>query len=181
MLDIIVCTIGWFSIGCQTWAVKYHFNVEKVPPGAKLITVMVITSALLLTYLSVQKPQPMPAAWAGTAVMLAGLVLFWRTIKESSKANLLAVFDEDLPHGLLKTGPYRYVPPPVLYRLYAALVRLGPCRMACLGLWFRRSPMVTTYWVAARDEEQKFSRTEMSKEYRNYRANTGQFFPRLMR
>ena len=180
MLDIIVCTIGWFSIGCQTWAVKYHFNVEKVPPGAKLITVMVITSALLLTYLSVQKPQPMPAAWAGTAVMLAGLVLFWRTIKESSKANLLAVFDEDLPHGLLKTGPYRYVRHP----FYTAYM-LHWCGWA-LAAWHVWSvvpavAMVTTYWVAARDEEQKFSRTEMSKEYRNSRANTGQFFPRLMR
>ena len=180
MLDIIASFLGWLLIACQAWSVKYHFNVEKMPPGAKLISSLVIGFGVLLVYLAFTFEQPQTAQIVGSVLLLSSLVLFWRTIAESRKAKLLAAFDENLPHGLLTTGPYRFVRHP-FYTSY--ILHWVGWAIAAWNPWAIVAPiaMVTTYWVAARDEEAKFDRTELSEAYRDYRARTGRFFPKLMK
>ena len=178
MLDIITCFLGWLLIACQAWSVKYHFNIQQMPAGAKIISALVILFAVLLTYLSFNDDQPAPAQYVGLLLLLGSLVLFWRTIKESRKAKLLAAFDENLPHGLLTTGPYRYVRHPFYssYMLHWAGWAIAAWHLLAL---VPVVAMVTTYWIAARDEESKFARTELSDAYLDYKSKTGQFFFKL--
>ena len=180
MFDIIASFLGWLLIACQAWSVKYHFNVEKMPAGAKLISALVILSGILLVYLAFNFEQPQAAQVIGILLLISSLALFWRTIAESRKAKLLAAFDENLPHGLLTTGPYRYVRHPfytsyILHWVGWALAAWNPWSIV------PALAMVTTYWVAARDEESKFERTELSQSYRDYRAKTGRFFPKILK
>ncbi|MEP0942397.1 MAG: isoprenylcysteine carboxylmethyltransferase family protein [Rhizobiaceae bacterium] len=180
MFDFLASLLGWLLIACQAWSVKYHFNVQKMPVGAKLISLLVFLSGILLTYLAFSFGQPMAAQIVGVVLLAGSLSLFWRTISESKKARLLAAFDDDLPHGLLTTGPYRYVRHP-FYTSY--ILHWVGWAVAAWHIWalVPAIAMVTTYWVAARDEEAKFNRTEMSQAYSDYRAKTGRFFPKLFR
>ena len=177
-LEILAPAIGWLSIAVHTWSIRYHFNVQKLPAGAKLISLMVLASAILLTYLSLRHTQSVIANSIGSGLMLASLVLFWITIRESSRNKLLAVFDEGLPHGLITTGPYRFVRHP-FYSSYI-LLWIG-WAVAAWHLWaiVPVATMVTTYWAAARDEEYKFSKTDMSVRYKEYKTRTGRFVPQL--
>jgi protein-S-isoprenylcysteine O-methyltransferase Ste14 len=178
MFDILACFLGWLLIACQTWSVKYHFNVQKMPPGALLISAQVVFGGVLLTYLAFSFAQPITTQALGSALLIGSFVLFWRTIQESKKAQLLAAFDENLPHGLLTSGPYRYVRHP-FYTSY--ILHWVGWAIAAWNIWaiVPAVAMVITYWAAARDEENKFSRTEMSQAYKDYRSRTGRFFPKL--
>ena len=100
------------------------------------------------------------------------------TLRESRNAKLLAAFDEKLPHGLLKTGPYSVVRHP-FYTSY--LIQWIGWAIASWTLWsiIPVALMTTIYTLAAIDEEGKFARTEMADEYAEYVKSTGRFFPKL--
>jgi len=176
--DIAVCALGWVIIICHTWALKWHFDMPKAPDGVRLISTLVILSALFLTYMSFTTSQPEIAQIIGLGIMVFSLVMFWLTIRESSQAKLLAAFDEKLPHGLLKTGPYSYVRHP-FYTSY--IIQWFGWAVAVWSIWaiVPLLSMTTVYWVAARDEENKFLRTDMADEYKEFMAGTGRFFPKI--
>ncbi len=176
--DTLVCALGWVIIGCHSWSLRYHFNMPKVPSGMKVISTFVIFSAIILTYLSFSLEQPTIVQMLGFGLMIFSFLLFWITIRESSKAKLPSAFDEKLPHGLLKTGPYAYVRHP-FYTSY--LIQWIGWAIATWVIWAIVPVvfMTVTYWNAARDEEDKFSKTDMADEYREFMANTGRFFPKI--
>ncbi len=177
--DILVCILGWVLIGCHTWSLSYHFAMPKTPGGLKVISTLVIFSAIVLTYLSFSLEQPTIAQILGFGFMIFSFILFWITIRESSNAKLLGAFDEKLPHGLLKTGPYAYVRHP-FYTSY--LIQWVGWAIAAWTIWAIVPVvfMTVTYWNAARDEENKFFKTDMADEYREFVANTGRFFPKIL-
>ena len=177
-MDIVIFLLGWGAIAAQTWAMKRHFNMKETPQGVKVISALVLASAFSLSYLGFAQAQPLWAQLAGLGVQLSGLLVFWLAIRESAQAKLLAAFDGGLPHGLLTTGPYGWVRHPFYtsYILHWAGGALGVCNLWGLGPGIA---MTTSYFVAARDEEQKFERTEMAAQYADYRLKTGRFFPKL--
>ncbi|MGI9356734.1 MAG: methyltransferase family protein, partial [Rhizobiaceae bacterium] len=177
---ILVCGLGWVLIGCHAWSLKWHFDMPQVPSGVRVISTFVILNALFLTFLSFSLEQPAGAQVLGFGLLMFSFVLFWITIRESSKAKLLAAFDEKLPHGLLKSGPYAYVRHP-FYTSY--LIQWAGWTIAVWNIWaiVPVISMTVIYWVAARDEENKFLRTDMADEYREFVASTGRFFPKLFR
>ncbi len=177
-LDIFICVLGWVIIACHTWALKHHFNMPVIPNGVRLISTLVIISAAILSFLCFYLEQPTSAQIVGLIFLSFSFVLFWVTIRESSKAKLLAAFDEKLPHGLLKTGPYSYVRHP-FYTSY--LIQWVGWGIAAWTIWAIVPIlfMTVTYWVAARDEENKFSKTEMADDYKQYISSTGRFFPKI--
>lgn len=179
VLDFVVCAFGWIIIGCHTWSLKYHFNMPVVPSGVRVISTLVILSAFVLSFLSFSFEQPTSAQIVGLIFLAFSFALFWITIKESSKSKLLAAFDEKLPHGLLKTGPYSYVRHP-FYTSY--LIQWTGWAIAAWTVWAIVPVvfMTVTYWIAARDEETKFSKTEMADDYKQYMTSTGRFFPRII-
>ncbi|MEM9278452.1 MAG: isoprenylcysteine carboxylmethyltransferase family protein [Pseudomonadota bacterium] len=177
-LDILVCAIGWIIICYHTWALKYHFNMPVTPPGVRLISTLVLLSASVLTFLVFRSEQPVLPQIIGAVFLCFSLFMCWATIKESRDAKLLAAFDEKLPHGLLKTGPYAYVRHP-FYTSY--LVQWTGWAIASWSVWGIVPVifMATTYYVAATGEEKKFSRTDMADQYAEYSKQTGKFFPKL--
>jgi len=178
-LDLLVSLLAALIIATHIWAMRNHFNMqEDVPAGTTLISALVILSALFLAFLTWIKIQPVTAQVFGIIVLLASYGLYWLTIRESTNAKLLSAFDERMPHGLLKTGPYKYVRHP-FYTSY--LLLWGGWAIATWSIWslVPLSFMVTTYWVATRDEEGKFATTPMAEEYAAYASKTGRFFPKL--
>ncbi|MEM9332364.1 MAG: isoprenylcysteine carboxylmethyltransferase family protein [Pseudomonadota bacterium] len=178
--DVLVCGIGWLIIGYHAWALRYHFDMPVTPPGVRVISTLVILSALTLSFLVLFYSQPLLPQVLGFAMLLFSLYLCWRTIKETADAKLLAAFDEKLPKQLLTTGPYAYVRHP-FYTSY--LIQWIGWAIASWSVW-GLVPIVfmsTTYYLAAKGEEKKFLNTEMADAYRTYQANTGRFFPKLFK
>jgi protein-S-isoprenylcysteine O-methyltransferase Ste14 len=133
-----------------------------------------------LTFLCFWFEQPAAAQWIGLSWLAISFAVCWATVRESRNAKLLAAFDEKLPHGLLRTGPYAVVRHP-FYTSY--LIQWIGWAIAAWTIWALVPVvmMVTIYTVAARDEEAKFARTDMADEYAEYMKTTGRFFPRFFR
>lgn len=122
--------------------------------------------------------QPLGAVLVGLALLAGSFALFWAAIKASSAAGLLGAFDVAGPSSLLQSGPYGYVRHP----FYTSYIMLWwGWSIATWSIWAVVPAVATfvTYLAAARDEEQKFSRTDMADAYRAYMERTGRFFPRL--
>lgn len=178
LLDIFVCLAGWIIIGFHTWALRAHFDMPVMPRGVKVISASVLSSGVFLSFLCIYFRQPAFAQWTGLAMLIISFLLCLATVRESRNARLLAAFDEKLPHGLLKTGPYAVVRHP-FYTSYLiqwigwAIASWSPWAILPVVL------MTTIYTIAARDEESKFARTEMAEEYENYKKKAGRFLPRF--
>ena len=80
--------------------------------------------------------------------------------------------------SLVTSGPYRYVRHPFYtsYLIFWTGLALGTWSLWAVPVLI---VMLVLYAVAARSEEGKFSRTEMSADYAAYRARTGMFWPKL--
>lgn len=177
-LELIICVFGFFIIGWHTWALKYHFDMPKAPPGVRVISTLVLLSAAFLSFLIFQFDQPQLPQWIGLAMLIVSFVLFLVTIRESRNAKLLAAFDEKLPHGLVKTGPYSVVRHP-FYTSY--IIQWAGWAIAAWNIWaiVPVVAMTATYYKAATDEEAKFASTPMAAEYAKFMKSTGRFFPKL--
>ncbi len=177
-LDVVVCAVGWIIIACHTWSLRYHFDMPVTPPGVRLISTLVILSATLLTFLVFRYDQPIIPQLAGLAMLVFSFIMFWITIRESRNARLLAAFDEKMPHGLLKSGPYAWVRHP-FYTSY--LIQWFGWAIACWNIWglVPVIGMTATYLAAANDEEKKFAKSDMAAEYAEYKKGTGRFFPKF--
>lgn len=177
--DLLICAIGWIIIIFHTWALKHHFDMSETPSGIRVISNLVLLSAVILTFLTLYYPQPLLPQLVGIGLLVMSFAIFWWTIKESKNAKLLAAFDEKLPHGLLTTGPYAYVRHP-FYTSY--IIQWVGWAIACWSIWGIVPVifMTTTYYIAAKGEEQKFSNTDMADDYADYASRTGRFFPKLI-
>jgi len=180
VLDIVVCFVGWAIIAYHTRALRVHFDMPVIPKGVKVISTAVLASAFILTILCFWFDQPATAQWIGLSWLIISFAICWATIRESRNAKLLAAFEDKLPHGLLKTGPYSLVRHP-FYTSY--LIQWIGWAIAAWTLWaiIPVVMMVTIYTIAARDEEAKFARTDMANEYADYMKTTGRFFPKFFR
>ena len=174
----LITVVAIIVIGQHGWAGKAHFASEKMPPGALLISVVVVVTGLLFLYLTWGMSQPLAAQVAGLAVQLFSWWLFWQAIRASRSARLRLAFDENNPHGLVTAGPYRYVRHPfyVSYLLFWtgwSIAIWHPTVLAPLAI------IIAIYVFAARMEERKFAATQLSGEYAAYRARVGFLWPKL--
>lgn len=181
LLDIVNCLLAFSILGAHLWSMHAHFDLdrEKMPRGFLMLSIFVTVSAFFLAYLTWNHPKPLSAQLVGLVMMLASSVLFWITIRESSRANLLAVYDEKLPHTLLQTGPYSYVRHP-FYTSY--LILWTGWAIATWNVWslIPLAGIIGAYWAAAVGEERKFLATPMAARYAEYKSRTGRFFPRFI-
>lgn len=141
---------------------------------------VVLGCALLLFFLLWALPQPLWAQGFGLLLQLVSFALFWAAIRASRQRQLRLAFDPGNPRSFVDIGPYRYVRHP-FYVSYIilwsgwAISTFSPWALLSLAI------MVGIYIYAARDEERKFSLTEMAGDYAAYRRRVGFFFPRLGR
>ena len=180
LLDLIVSLASALVVAQYARALRTHFVSPKMPTGTVVISVVVLsTAAIFLTLLWVES-QPLLAQLVGLAVQAAGVWLFFAAIAASREARLKMAFDVANPHGLVTTGPYRYVRHP-FYTSY--LVFWIGWAIATWSPWSVLPLLViaTIYAVAALGEERKFAGTDMAGAYADYRRQTGFFWPRLDR
>jgi protein-S-isoprenylcysteine O-methyltransferase Ste14 len=107
------------------------------------------------------------------------LMLFWWAIKTNRENRLSAAFSSDLPSQLVDRGPYRFIRHP-FYTSYLLTWVAGIPASGQAWLLVTVAVMFTIYFKAARMEEEKFRRSDLSENYRRYASRTGMFFPRLI-
>jgi protein-S-isoprenylcysteine O-methyltransferase Ste14 len=179
-LDLIVSAVSISALALYMWSARGHFASEGMPPGARLLTYVVLACALVLFYLLWADTQPEWAQLVGLLLQVASLALFWAAIQASRQRQLLLAFDPGNPRSLVDVGPYRYVRHP-FYVSY--IILWGGWALATWSPWaiVPLAVMVGIYVYAARDEERKFGLTEMAADYAAYRKRVGFFFPRIGR
>lgn len=177
-LDILLTALGILVIGSHAFVGKGHFKSRQMPAGANLVSAAVLTTLAVFLLLLWTNEAPLAAQIVALILEALSLWLFFRTIAASREGALHFAFDVDNPVSLVTSGPYRYVRHP-FYTSYLtfwtglALGTWSPWAIPVLILMF------VLYTVAARGEEGKFSRTDMSEDYAAYRARTGMFWPKL--
>ena len=177
-LDLLVSVLSLAIIAQYTWSMRAHFHSASMPPGAMLISAVVIATSLFFLGILWLERQPIGAKLAGFILEIASLALFWWAITASRAAKLRFAFDADNPDSLVTEGPYWYVRHP-FYTSYAIFwVGWG---IATWSIWavIPVAGLIAIYVIAARGEERRFSTTALADSYDVYRQRTGFFWPRL--
>jgi protein-S-isoprenylcysteine O-methyltransferase Ste14 len=179
LIDVIITAVSSFILLGNLWAVRRHFSSPKTPPGAALLMVAITSSSVLLLILTWAVEQPLAAQLCGVAIELLSAYLFGAAVVASRTARLRFAFDPAQPHGLLQTGPYRWVRHP-FYTSYL-LLWTGWSIADWSPLAIIVPPVfLVIYWRAARMEERNFAASALSESYKEYRKRVGFFFPRLL-
>jgi protein-S-isoprenylcysteine O-methyltransferase Ste14 len=176
-LVILVALVSLATLAQHAWAYRGHFVSDGMPPGAIVLTFIVIAAGGMDLWALWSGPRSVPALLIGLLLQLMSLWLFWRTIAASRAARLHLAFDPALPGSVVRQGPYRVVRHP-FYSSYM-LFWLG-WSVAAWSVWALPPllVMLAVYVLAARGEEAKFARSPFAAEYRAYRDEVGMFWPR---
>lgn len=180
LFDMLLTALAIVVIGSHAFVGKGHFKSKSMPAGANLVSVAVLATLAVLLLLLWTSEAPVLAQLVGLVLEALSLWLFFRTIAASRDGALHFAFDTENPVSLVTAGPYRVVRHPFYtsYLIFWTGLALGtwsPWAIPVLVL------MAALYTVAARGEEAKFARTDMSADYAAYRERTGMFWPRLVR
>jgi protein-S-isoprenylcysteine O-methyltransferase Ste14 len=178
LLDLLVTIVSFAVVAIYAWSLRAHFSSPTMPDGAKLITVLVICTAIAYTLLTWLSDQPTGLQVAGLVLELASLLLFWRAVVASRNARLRYAFDPEGPRGLVTDGPYKWIRHP-FYTSY--LMFWSGWALSTSSIWAAVPVIVfaAVYIMAARNEEELFATTPMAADYAAYRARTGFLLPRL--
>lgn len=177
-LDALVSATGMLTVGQYAWSLRFHFRSARTPPGAMLISAMVVATLLFLLALQWWVEQPVTAQVLGFALQIASNALFWWAIAASRTARLRFAFDEEGPDSLVTSGPYRHLRHP----FYSSYVLFwAGWSLATWSVWalVPLAGLVTLYVAAAKGEERKFAATAMAGEYLAYRRRAGLMWPKL--
>lgn len=178
ILDLAVSVLSVLVVLQYGRSLRTHFKSERVPTGTMVISAVVLATVIIYLALLWVETQPVLAQLVGLAIECVGVWLFWMALRASREAQLRMAFDAANPHGLVTTGPYRYLRHP-FYTSY--LVFWIGWAIATWSPWSLIPLLAITviYVTAALGEERKFSRTELAEAYEDYRRQTGFFWPRL--
>lgn len=177
-IDVVVTLIGLGVVSAYIWSVGGHFSSPSTPRGAWMISAAVTLSTLLLLWLTWSEDQPAVAQAVGILIEALSIALFVAAIRASRRAKLRFAFDPTHPHGLVDSGPYRFVRHP-FYVSYL-LFWIG-WSVAVWSPWVIVIPIVFLglYFAAARMEERNFAASPLASEYDAYKRRVGFFVPRL--
>jgi protein-S-isoprenylcysteine O-methyltransferase Ste14 len=177
-LDILLTALSIFGIGSHAVVGKGHFKSKQMPAGANFVSAAVLTTLAVFLILLWTSEAPLWAQLVALILEALSLWLFFRTIAASRAGALHFAFDTDNPVSLVTAGPYRHVRHPFYtsYLIFWSGLALGTWSLWAVPVLVL---MAVLYTVAARGEEAKFAKTQMSDEYTAYRARTGMFWPRL--
>jgi len=160
-------------------------SVDKSNTGDRMLVVLVGIGQIVLPLLLLFSPLldwarytlPPAAAWLGTAVMAAGVWLFWRShvdLGESWSVTLML----NPEHKLVTRGVYRAVRHP----MYAAFFVLAIGQVLLLDNWFAgwaSLVAVTVLYLRRVPHEEGMMLEFFGDEYRAYMQRTGGILPRL--
>lgn len=178
LLDLAITAIAIAALAKYSWSARGHFKSDGFSAGATGLTLTVAVAAISLFVMTWFVDQPPLPHLSGQALCLLSLGLFWWAVSATRSSTLLLAFDAGNPQSFVNSGPYRWVRHPfyasyILFWAGWALACWTPLALIPVAL------VSTIYVSAARDEERKFGLTAMADGYRDYRAKTGMFFPRV--
>ena len=139
----------------------------------------VITIWILGAQLQTHEPYTPMLVPAGV-LMAGGLALFQWASNAVRGQFFSYLGDSDIPQFVFQKGPFAYIRNP-FYCSYI-LVNLGV--MLLVTNWITVAAAVACIVIldqAARFEERKFESSPVAEEYREYKARTGRFVPKLPR
>lgn len=172
MPTLVVALVSILIFLIFAGAVRYYFNLSKMALEMKLLSLLGLLSAAILSTLLWLGPQYHPALLVGSVTETLGLALFIWTAIVARKAKLRLAFDPATPHTILASGPYRIMPHPFYTSYWIFWVGWA---LATWSLWALGPVLFLTgfYIVAARKEEQSFAASALSNEYQAYRSHVG--------
>lgn len=180
VLDLVISLVSIAVVAQYARPPRTHFRSAKMPTGALVISMVVLATTATFLALLWLGSQPVLAKLVGLVIEGLGVWLFYSAIRASRAAQLKMAFDKADPHGMVTTGPYRYLRHPfytsyLIFWIGWAIATWSPWSLLPLAV------MLVIYVHAALGEEAKFARTPMAEEYAAYRRRTGFFWPRFGR
>lgn len=182
VLDIAVLAISVVCFLSFAWGVRKFFTW---PSGKTwpMYLVSEVGTLIALTHMFFLYRAIGDGAWVGDAVAvalyLAGLGLFWWSVRTNQRRPLSFAYSDDSPEHLVKHGPYGFVRHP-FYTAYTMGWLAAPVAVGEPWLLLTTAFMFIVYRQSAVQEERKFLESELAEDYRQYLQQTGRFLPRLL-
>ncbi len=109
---------------------------------------------------------------------LLASIIFYLASQATKKNKFDIIFSKSAPDKLNMEGPYHWVRHP-FYTSYI-LSYFSLCIVTLnIFLTFMGVVLISTYFIAAKEEESKFLNSEFQDKYFKYKKGTGMFFPLL--
>ncbi len=122
---------------------------------------------------------PDAAPWAGTLIMIASLLLFYRSHADIGR-NWSVTLELLKDHKLIMQGVYRYIRHP----MYASIFLWGLSQGLLLQNWLAGWSALVTFtllYLVRTPREERMMSEFFGDEYRNYMRTTGRVLPRLFK
>jgi len=160
-------------------------TVDRAGRAERALMGVVFVGSLLLPTIYVFTPWlsfadyrlPAFAPWCGTALMVAALLLFWRSHADLGK-NWSRTLELHEGHVVIKHGVYRSIRHPMYAAIWLFGLAQGLLLQNWLAGWSALVAFAPMYFVRLPREEQMMCEF-FGQEYRDYMRQTGRLFPRL--
>lgn len=160
-------------------------TVRRVDATEKILLVLVAVGSLLLPILYLFTPWlafadyllPAPATWSGVVLMVAALVLFYRSHADLGK-NWSATLELRKGHELVEHGVYRSMRHP----MYASILLWDVAQGLMLRNWLAGWTALLTFavlYVVRAPREERMMCDAFGQHYRDYMRRTGRLLPRI--
>jgi protein-S-isoprenylcysteine O-methyltransferase Ste14 len=119
------------------------------------------------------------APWCGTAALLVGLWLFWRSHADLGQ-NWSVSLEVRKSHQLVTHGVYRRIRHP----MYSSIFLWGIAQGLLLANWFAGWATFVSFalmYLLRTPREERMMCEFFGQEYRDYMARTGRLFPRIQK
>lgn len=121
---------------------------------------------------------PQAAPWCGTALMAAGLWLFYRAHADLGR-NWSVTLELREGHQLITRGVYRYIRHPMYTSIFLFSVAQGMLLANWLAGWGALVTFTLLYLIRTPREERMMCEA-FGDQYRAYMRQTGRLWPRVM-
>jgi protein-S-isoprenylcysteine O-methyltransferase Ste14 len=122
---------------------------------------------------------PAYVPWCGTVVMVAAVLLFWRSHADLGQ-NWSVIVMMRKGHQLVKHGVYRRIRHPMYLAIWLFGLAQGLLLQNWLAGWSALVAFAPMYFVRVPREEQMMC-SHFGQEYRDYMRHTGRILPRMWR
>jgi protein-S-isoprenylcysteine O-methyltransferase Ste14 len=147
-----------------------------VTVGALLLPLFYIASPWL-AFADYRLPAFLP--WCGTAFMVAGLWLFYRSHADLG-VNWSVTLELRKGHELVKEGVYRRIRHPMYAAIFLFSIAQGLMLSNWLAGWSGLATFAVLYFVRTPREERMMCES-FGQDYQEYMQQTGRLFPRIKR
>ena len=176
-LPIIVALWGAACFACFAWGTLRHFvRRDKESRGTWVISLLSLCGFSFFVWRVLHRA--LSPSWIIGCLLFAVSVGLWGWALAATRTTPPTLaFTGDEPRFMLDAGPYRWVRHP-FYSAYLLFWTGTAAATPGLSGWVAVLVLGAVYFVAARHEEGKFSRSALADRYAAYAARTGMFLPR---